>query len=118
MFTGTVVHGEAVGRTLGFPTANLDVPVQKITLHDGVYASRVSLGDRTYNGALAIKKSERRVEVFLLDYEGPEFYDTEISIDPLAIVSEYEHYDSLEELKEKIARDVELVRLACKDIGF
>lgn len=119
MFQGIVVHGEAIGRTLGFPTANIDIPVQKTKLKDGVYASIVTLGDgSTYVGALAIKQADNRVEVFLLDYAGPELYGTELSIEPLAAVSEYEHYDTIAELKKKIARDVELVRIAAKEFGY
>lgn len=118
MFRGTVVRGEAVGRTLGFPTANIDIPTAKIKLRDGVYASIATLKSTQYIGALAIKKQDARVEVYLLDYHGPEFYGDQISVEPLAIVSEYEAYDTLEELQAKISHDVELVRLTCRDFGI
>lgn len=118
MFSGIVIHGEARGRTLGFPTANVDIPVRSTKLRDGVYASIVTLDNTEYIGALAIKEADERVEVFLIGYTGPEFYGETISVEPLAIVSEYEHYDTLEELKQKIARDVELVKLTAKDFGY
>jgi riboflavin kinase/FMN adenylyltransferase len=118
MFQGIVVHGEAIGRTLGFPTANIDIPVQKTKLKDGVYASIVTHQGIQYVGALAIKKADNRVEVFLVDYDGPEFYCEIISVEPLAIVSEYEQYASVEELKKKIAHDVSLVILTCQEFGY
>lgn len=118
MFSGIVIHGESIGRTLGFPTANVDIPVQSTKLRDGVYASIVTLSGVQYMGALAIKHADGRVEVFLVDYTGPEFYGSHIEVEPLAIVSEYEHYDTVDELKKKIAHDVELVRLTCKDMGY
>jgi riboflavin kinase/FMN adenylyltransferase len=118
MFQGIVIHGEAIGRTLGFPTANIDIPVQKTRLKDGVYASIVTHQGIQYVGALAIKAADDRVEVFLVDYDGPEFYGETISVEPLAIVSEYEQYTSVEELKKKIAHDVELVKLTCIEFGY
>ncbi len=118
MFQGMVVHGEAIGRTLGFPTANVDIPVQKTKLRDGVYASIVTLSRKEYIGALAIKAADERVEVFLVNYDGPEFYGEHIVIEPLAIVSEYEVYQTVKELKKKIAHDVELVKLTCEELGY
>lgn len=118
MFSGIVVQGEAIGRTLGFPTANIDIPVAKTKLRDGVYASTVTLAGKQYVGALAIKASDERVEVFLLNYEGDEFYGSDIRVEPIAIVSEYEMYHTQQELKEKITNDVHLVRLTCRDYGI
>ena len=87
MFTGKVVHGEARGRKLGFPTANLDTLINKTRLRDGVYASIVTLKEQKYIGALAIKNKEDRVEIFLVGYEGDEFYGENMTVDPLALTS-------------------------------
>ncbi|TNF27924.1 MAG: riboflavin biosynthesis protein RibF, partial [Bacteroidetes bacterium] len=53
--TGTVVHGDKLGRTLGFPTANLQLEDRnKVVPANGVYACYVLLGERKFNGMLNI----------------------------------------------------------------
>lgn len=51
-FTGTVIRGDQVGRTLNFPTANLDPTLLAHIEKEGVYAAKVRLGSRNYRGAL------------------------------------------------------------------
>jgi len=110
MFNGIVIRGEGVGRTLGYPTANLDTPRRKIDLDAGVYAVNVFLNRLKYTGALAIQDKPWKVEVHLLSYVGDDFYGAYLEIDPIQKVSEMCSYDSLYELKEKIEKDMEMVR--------
>jgi riboflavin kinase/FMN adenylyltransferase len=118
MFAGIVVHGDGLGKEFGFPTANLDIPVAQVKLRDGVYAAIATLHTVQYVAALVVKSTIERVEVYLLGYEGEDFYGEEISVDPLQIVSEYETYDTNNELKEKILRDVDMVRTHCIQYGY
>jgi riboflavin kinase/FMN adenylyltransferase len=69
---GTVVSGDARGGTLGYPTANLAVPADLLVPAYGIYAGRagdhraaISIGVNPHYGG-----QERRVEAFLLDFEG------------------------------------------------
>ena len=113
---GSVVRGDALGRQLGFPTANLDL---HHALHPpvGVYAARarlqgetqalhpavVNIGFRpTVDGSPA---SLPRVEVHLLDWSG-ELYDQPLEVEFLVHLRGEQRFDGLEALKAAIAADV------------
>src|SRR5690606_5825858 len=72
--SGKVVHGDKIGRTLGFPTANLEIEKYKLIPKNGVYLVKVQLGNEYFKGLLSIgtrptvtNSDEKRVEVYLLD---------------------------------------------------
>ncbi len=110
MLSGSVIHGDGFGRQLGYPTANIAPTKAAKYFRPGIYAAIVTLGGEKYQSALAIHDKYSKIEVFLMDYQGPDFYDVHITIDPVQRLSEMEQYDTVEELKEKIAADVEMVR--------
>lgn len=110
MFRGTVISGEGIGRTLGSPTANIDVTKETVHLKTGVYAAWVFLDDMRWQGALAIHDHPWKVEVYILDYADVDLYGKKISVDPVEKISEMESPLSIPDLKKKIARDIALVR--------
>jgi len=110
MLSGSVIHGDGIGRNLGYPTANIAYSKAVTYFRPGVYAALVSMGDKKYQAALAIHDQYTKTEVFLLDYQGDDFYGVIITIDPLQRLSGMEFYESQTELKTKIANDVEMVR--------
>ena len=86
MITGKVINGDKRGRTLGFPTANLQVfPVNQTIPDDGVYAVKAIYDSKAYDAVMSIGKNptfdtkERRLEVHLLDFD-KEIYDKELNI--------------------------------------
>ena len=108
---GTVVAGDARGGTLGFPTANLAVPSDLLVPAFGIYAGE-ALGMRTatsigvnphYGG------EERRIEAFLLDYEG-DLYGRRLVVELWERLREERAFDSEADLIEQIGRDVEAAR--------
>jgi riboflavin kinase/FMN adenylyltransferase len=110
---GTVVAGDARGGTLGFPTANLAVPADLLVPAFGIYAGE-ALGHRTatsigvnphYGG------EERRIEAFLLDYEG-DLYGRRLVVELWERLREERSFDSEEALIEQIGRDVEAAKAA------
>jgi riboflavin kinase/FMN adenylyltransferase len=110
---GTVVAGDARGGTLGFPTANLAVPADLLVPAFGIYAGE-ALGHRTatsigvnphYGG------EERRIEAFLLDYEG-DLYGRRLVVELWERLRAERSFDSEEALIEQIGRDVEAARAA------
>lgn len=109
MISGRVIHGDGIGGTQGYPTANLDTPREDIALADGVYAARTILAGREYMSALIV--TPRGGEVYLLGYSGADFYDSGIAVQPMQLVSGLIHADTLQELKEKIERDLEAIRM-------
>lgn len=112
--TGTVVHGQAIGRTIGFPTANLDLnSPHKLLPADGVYAARVSvLGqDSNHDAMLYIGerpslegKRPRTIEANILDYEG-DLYGKRMRIELIRWIRADQSFDSLDELKHQIKKD-------------
>ncbi len=112
MFHGSVIHGDGLGKGLGYPTANLDILPQNTNCKDGVYAAKVWLRNKEYKSALIIQKARKKVEVYFFDYTGDDFYGVEIEVDPIQKVSEIETYENDEKLKEKISKDIELIHQA------
>lgn len=110
--TGTVAHGEAIGRTIGFPTANIKPEcADKLIPHNGVYAVKTLVGNTTVNGMLYIGErptfnnlTERRIEANLFDFNG-EIYGQTITIAFVAKVRDEQRFDSLEQLKEQLKID-------------
>jgi riboflavin kinase/FMN adenylyltransferase len=116
--SGLVVPGQQLGRTLGFPTANLGA-VPEMLPPNGVYAvlvDEVSDGDvakALAPGALSIGvrptidgATGRTVEVYLLDFVG-DLYGKRLRLHFVSRLRDEERYASLEELTQQIARDVE-----------
>jgi riboflavin kinase / FMN adenylyltransferase len=112
---GAVVEGEARGGTLGFPTANLDVPPNLIVPEFGIYAgavgehrAAVSIGVNPHYGG-----RERRVEAFLLDFAG-DLYGRRLVVELWRRLREERAFDSEAELVAQIAQDVEETRAAVR----
>ena len=116
-FSGVVTKGDQLGRTIGYPTANLEIPSEKLIPADGVYAVTVGLDGVSYKGALSIgirptvvEGGKRTVEVFLLDFEG-DIYGKELGIECVGYIRGQEKLSDLDALKSKIAEDVARTRL-------
>jgi riboflavin kinase/FMN adenylyltransferase len=112
---GTVVSGEARGGTLGFPTANLDVRPELLVPQNGIYAgaagesrAAVSIGTNPHYGG-----SERRVEAFLLDFEG-DLYGRRLIVELWERLRDEQSFESEQALIDQIARDVERTRAASR----
>jgi riboflavin kinase/FMN adenylyltransferase len=117
---GDVVRGQQLGRDLGFPTCNVQLNRQTLPLH-GVYACQTRIetadGERfDWPGAANIgyrptvsRRREAVLEVHLLDYRG-DLYGAHMTVFFTRKVRDEEKFDSLDALKNQIARDVEQVR--------
>lgn len=117
--TGRIVHGEAIGRTIGFPTANLDLEAPfKLLPADGVYAVRASIlgASHTHNAMLYIGERPslegnrtRTIEVNLLDFDA-DIYGKMLRVEVVEHVRGDQAFVSLEALKAQIERDRESIR--------
>ncbi len=116
--TGEVVHGDARGRTLGYPTANLVPHAAYVSPAHGVYACRVHLPGEQAPVAAATNVGVRPqfvtgrgelVEAFLIDWSG-DLYGLEIRVDFLKRLRGEKRFDSVEALVAQMARDVEDAR--------
>lgn len=112
LLTGTVVEGARLGRTLGYPTANLVPTTRQVVPANGIYACRVFVDGRTCRAATSIglrptvsDDVERTIEAFLLDFDG-DLYGRTLDVEFVARLRDEERFDSLTELVRQIADDV------------
>jgi len=110
---GTVVLGYQRGGTLGFPTANLDVPPDLLVPAYGIYAgaalghrAAISIGVNPHYGG-----HERRIEPHLLDFDG-DLYGKRLVVELWQRLRDERAFESEEELVAQIAEDVEQARAA------
>jgi riboflavin kinase / FMN adenylyltransferase len=110
---GTVVAGDARGGTLGYPTANLAVSPALLVPAYGIYAGQVgdhraaiSIGVNPHYGG-----QERRVEAFLLDFEG-DLYGERLIVELWRRLRGERAFESEQDLIDQIGRDVAEARAA------
>ena len=113
--TGTVVHGHGRGGPLGFPTANLRMPEESLAPRDGIYACWVEIDGSRYMAAASIGErptfpgAGRSVEAFVMDFEG-DLYGRELRLELVRRLRDEEKFDSIEQLRLQVDRDVEATR--------
>ena len=115
---GMVVRGEGRGRSLGFPTANLWVPVNgKLIPPPGVYAVRAGLRAGLFGGALHIgprptfRGSPPTIELHLMDFDG-DLYGEEIRVEFISLLRDVRPFASASALVEQLRADVDAARTA------
>ena len=118
---GAVVHGVQQGQAMGWPTANLRIPADRVVPPDGVYAARAVYGGQTFDAIAYIgtrptfEAGERLIEVNLLD-QTSDLYGQEITVQFVARVRGDHVFASADELSKQIARDVEQARISLRRI--
>lgn len=111
-FEAVVVHGNKIGRTIGYPTANLQPTYGDILVPGiGIYAVKVQHKDRVYKGMMSIGKRPTvtddnivTLEVNILDFN-EDIYGEKLYVEFIAYVRGEEKFSGLEELKARIAQD-------------
>ncbi len=112
-----VVHGNALGRTIGFPTANQTPPAEKLLPPNGVYAVRAVVNGKQYCGVCNIGKKPTiggnypvGIETFFFGFHG-DIYDREIRVAFVKYIRPERKFESVEALQEQIRRD----KKTCQD---
>ena len=113
---GTVVNGQEIGRSIGFPTANLKYPAEKFLPRQGVYCVRVDIpGASQLPGVMNIGKRptvdgvNTTVEVHLLDWEG-NLYEQQLIVYLHHFIRSEQKFPSLAALTEQIQADCDTAR--------
>lgn len=107
---GEVIHGDGIGKKLGFPTINIKVADKKLIPKDGVYGVKVSFDNQSHYGLMSIgdrptfNGTDTRLEVFILDFFG-NLYTKMVKIEFLYYIREQYKFDSNEALIEAIKKD-------------
>jgi riboflavin kinase/FMN adenylyltransferase len=112
-FEGEVVHGDKIGRTIGYPTANLkSTDEEKIVLGDGIYAVYVDFRGKSFKAMMSIgfrptiNGKKRVVEVNLFDFE-EEIYGQVLRVSVKKYLRSEVKFNGLEELKMQLHKDKE-----------
>ena len=112
MLTGKVIHGKQLGRTIGIPTANLELPDGLVVPRFGVYACRALVEGEWYPAVTnvgvrpTVSGSGITVEPWILNYEG-DLYDQQITLEFYRFLRPERKFPSLEELKQEICKNAE-----------
>ena len=116
--TGTVVHGLKLGRTLGYPTANIQVTEDyKLIPKDGVYAVYSYIGSRKVYGMMSIGKNPTiegkgaSIEVYFFDFNG-NLYDQKLTIEFVQYLREEQKFATIDLLKKQLQDDETAARKA------
>ena len=112
---GTVVQGDRRGRTLGFPTANIEVRPHMAIPGNGIYATRASVNGERYMAATSIGTRPtfdgkgRTIEAYLLGFDS-NLYNMELRLEFVQRLRDELKFDSVDALLEQMELDVEQTR--------
>jgi len=117
--TGIVTDGLRIGRKIGFPTANIIVDKNKLVPKQGVYAVKVYINNKSYNGVLNIghkptiteNKLNTTIEVHIFDFD-ENIYKKSIQVEFIKYIRTEKKFDSIAELISQIENDIAI----CKSI--
>lgn len=116
--TGIIEHGLKIGRTIGFPTANMSRDAEGYLPVDGVYAGWLYVDDEKYPAALSVGINEtfqavpRLIEAHVIDHTDLDLYDKVVSLEYVAHIRPSAKFDGVESLVAEINRDLEKCRIA------
>jgi len=110
--TSEVLHGKALGRTIGCPTINQRLPEEKVMPKKGVYACRVSFDDRSYAGVCNIgfrptvnlNENDITLETFIIGYSG-DLYGKTVKTSLIGRIRGEKAFSSVDELSQQIRAD-------------
>lgn len=113
-FTGKVVEGNKLGRTIGYPTANLKIEYsEKLVPANGVYAVAVTLGGKGFAGMMnigvrpTVNGTTRAIEVNIFDFDD-DIYGKELTVTIKKRLRAEVKFSGLDALKEQLAKDKEM----------
>ena len=113
---GLVVKGQQIGRSIGFPTANIHIPNDyKLIPHDGVYAVEVKVEGVLYKAMLNIGNrptvdgTRKTVEAHLFDFQG-DLYNKLVTVSFKEFIREERKFENLEALKNQLVKDQKLAK--------
>ena len=110
---GEVIHGAKLGRQMGFPTANMEV--NGADIENGVYLSSVEIEGKEYKAMsnVGVRPSVdgkcRLLETHIFDF-GDDLYGRRLSVHLVRKIRDEKRFGSVEELKQQLENDFELIR--------
>ena len=114
--SGKVVHGKALGRTVGMPTANLCIENGTIP-EDGVYATRISVNGKSHISVTNIgrrptvdNESNITVETYIIDFDR-EIYGEQAVLEVHEFLRPVQKFESLQEVQKQVQEDVKTAKI-------
>lgn len=121
MISGTVVKGRAIGRTLDYPTANLELDNSyKLIPKNGVYIVKAQLDHKEVFGITSIGTNptvggdKKTIETHFLDFN-QDLYGKKITVEFLKFIRDEEHFESVEILRQAIVNDEKIANQFIKE---
>ncbi|SRR5260221_477446 len=114
-YTSIVRKGDQMGRTIGFPTVNLNPDILENTIQQGIYKSTVMYKNHQYNGALyfgprlIMHETKNVLEIYILDFN-KEIYGEKVIFRIGKFIRPIANFSSFEEMKKQLEKDVEMIR--------
>lgn len=112
-FSGNVVKGKQIGRTIGFPTANIKIKESyKLIPESGVFVVAIKIKSIVCRGIMnignqpTVNGNSKRIEVHVLNFSD-DLYDQNVTVCILDFIREEKKFDSLENLKSQLEKDKE-----------
>lgn len=109
---GTVVHGNAIGRQIGFPTANIHITdPHKLIPEEGVYKAEVCVRDQWYGAVLnigtnpTVGNAQQTIEAYIIDFQG-NIYGEDIQVRLLRRLRDEQQFADLGALRTQIEQDI------------
>ena len=119
---GKIMDGQHLGRTLGFPTVNQEVPKNKATPKNGVYLTCVKFcGKRKYGVTNigmrpTVNGKEAVCETHILDFSG-DLYGKTVTVEFLKFLRSEKKFSSLDELSSQVINDIKNAKSYIKNTG-
>lgn len=116
VLAGKVVHGKALGRTVGMPTANIQVCDESLLPECGVYATRVKVSGKQYMAVTNIglrptvdQEQLITVEAHILDFD-EDIYGQNVELEVCKLLRPIQKFGSLEEVYVQVEKDIKQAR--------
>lgn len=121
MLSGKVIDGKKLGRTIGFPTANLEINKQKVIPKKGVYYTNVKINEKFFKGITSVGNNptvngqELTVETYILNFSN-DIYGKEINIYFIDRIRDEIKFNNINELIEQLKKDKKFAEESSKVI--
>ena len=114
LLIGKIVHGNKIGSSIGFPTANLSLKQNKQLIpRNGVYSVNLIVDSKIYNAICNIGvrptvniSSDLRIEIHILNIKNINLYDVDVIVEFKYKIRNEIKFDTIKELKEQIKNDI------------
>ena len=122
VLAGEIVHGRALGRTVGMPTANIQIQDANVLPEVGVYATRIQVDGGVYPSVTNIGRrptvddeSHITVETFIIDFN-QEIYGEQVVLEVHKFLRPIQKFESLQEVQKQVQKDIESAKIYFKEM--